>query len=63
MIRRLKDFRLKLDLYYYFRPMEKRKEKSEILYAMFVYGGVIWWWSAMLWVLIRFIIDGIKYFS
>ncbi len=63
MIRRLKDFRLKLDLYYYFRLMEKRKEKSEILYAMFVYGGVIWWWSAMLWVLIRFIIDGIKYFS
>lgn len=43
--------------------MEKRKEKSEILYAMFVYGGIVWWWTVLLWSLIQFIIEGFNYFN
>jgi len=50
-------------LYYLPMEMEMKKEKSEILYAMFVYGGIVWWWAVLLWSLIQFIIECFNYFN
>ena len=53
---------LESDFYIIYNWLMK-KEKAEILYAMFVYGGIVWWWTVLLLSIIQFIIEWIKYFS